>query len=417
MAHHTRRMVPPLEIAKQDNESRLDHHKRIIYGKLVDKTLSDVDYAELSEVVYGQQFSSDVARRMFYGSKRTLDLVEEESARQIGHTAARSVIEELEEKRVEIQKERQRLSDQRREYNKGIASDARFEHLCDIIRASSDKLRPIDCMISQDKIFDTYTSDSEAVLVFSDWHMGMVANNVFNTYNTEVCEQRVSHVVEEASKRIRLNACKRLHVVVLGDLIHGNCHVSARVASEEVAVEQLMHATELLAQAIATLNRCVEETYVYVTYGNHARAVANKSDSIHRDNLERFSGWWLVQRFASDESITVVDCNTNEFLFINACGHDICASHGDLDSVRTSPRLLPTLFNKKYGKNVEYILIGDKHHRESFEELGVTAMICGSLCGTDDYANDKRLYSEPSQLLLIVTPEDGVDAEYRLRCK
>ena len=129
MAHHTRRMVPPLEIAKQDNESRLDYHKRIIYGKLVDKTLSDVDYAELSEVVYGQQFSSDVARRMFYGSKRTLDLIEEERAQQIGQIAARSVIEELEEKRVEIQKERQRLSDQRREYNKGIASDARFEYL------------------------------------------------------------------------------------------------------------------------------------------------------------------------------------------------------------------------------------------------------------------------------------------------
>ena len=88
-----------MEIAKQDNESRLDHHKRIVYGKLVDKTLSDVDYAELSEVVYGQQFSSDVARRMFYGSKRTLDLIEEERALQIGQTAARSVIEELEEKR------------------------------------------------------------------------------------------------------------------------------------------------------------------------------------------------------------------------------------------------------------------------------------------------------------------------------
>ena len=136
-----------MEISRQDNESRLDHHKRIVYGKLVDKTLSDVDYAELSEVVYGQQFSSDVARRMFYGSKRTLDLIEEEKAHQIGQIAARSVIEELEEKRVEIQKERQRLSDQRREYNKGITSDARFEHLCDIVKGSIEDMKNMDALI------------------------------------------------------------------------------------------------------------------------------------------------------------------------------------------------------------------------------------------------------------------------------
>ena len=117
------------------------------------------------------------------------------------------------------------------------------------------------------------------------------------------------------------------------------------------------------------------------------------------------------------QDIHVVRGDTNEFLFVNACGHDICAAHGDLDAVRTSARILTTLFNKKYGKNVEYILLGDKHHRESFEELGVTSMVCGSLCGADDYASDKRLYSEPSQLLLIVTPECGVDAEYRLRCR
>lgn len=43
-------------------------------------------------------------------------------------------------------------------------------------------------------------------------------------------------------------------------------------------------------------------------------------------------------------------------------------------------------------------------------------MICGALCGADDYANDKRLYSTPSQLLLIFNPIDGLDAEYRLKC-
>lgn len=401
-----------LNITKRSGESDFDYHKRIIYGKLVDKTLADVDFAELSEAAYGQQYSSDVARRMFYGSKRTLDIIDQEQLRQ----ADGDTLQALEEKRIEIQKERQRLFDQRREYKKGIASDARFEHLCDIVKNSIEDMKNVDTLIDIHPNFDADFSDSEAVLVFSDWHYSMKTENAFNTYNIEVCKQRVEHVVNMAIERIRLNKCKKLHIVVLGDLIHGNCYVSARVASEEVVADQLMNATELLAQAIFSLSRCVEETYVYTTYGNHARAVQNKQDSIHRDNLERIVGWYLEQRMGQYDNIVIMPENKDEFLFIDACGHDICASHGDLDSVRSSPRLLATLFSKKYGKDIEYILLGDKHHRESFEDLGITATICGALCGADDYASERRLYSDPSQLLLIVTPANGVDAEYRIRC-
>lgn len=401
-----------MELERRSGETDFEYHKRLVYGKLVDKTLADVDYSELSELVYGKPYSSDVARRMMYGSKYTIDLIEESCRGQLPTES----ISEIDGKIIELQKERRKLSDQRREFSKVISSDARWDHLKDIIKSSVETLQPLGCMINQEKLYYDL-SENEAVLCLSDWHYGMVADNIYNTYNTEICKKRVNKIVQDASNRIILNKCKTLHIVVLGDLIHGNCHVSARVASEEVAVEQLMHATELLAQAICELSRSVNETYVYVTYGNHARAVQNKQDSIHRDNLERLTEWWLKQRFENYDDVYIVDSDTNEFLFINACGHDICASHGDLDSVRTSPRLLTTLFNKKYNKNIEYILLGDKHHRESFEELGVTSMVCGSLCGADDYANDKRLYSEPSQLLLIVTPECGVDAEYRLRCR
>lgn len=402
-----------MDLLRKSGESNLQYHKRLVYGKLVDKTLADADYSELAELIYGKPYSSDVARRMLYGSRLTLEAIDKNN---FDNVTDDSIISELETKRLELQKERCRLADQRREYNKCIATDARFEHLCDVVKACADQMQSAGRMVDSDTVNDIYFSDAEAVVVFSDWHVGMVTNNVFNTYNIDICKQRVNHVVSEVIQRIRLHGCKKLHVAVLGDLIHGNCHVSARVASEEVAIEQLMHATELLAQAIGTMSQYVEETLVYVTYGNHARAVQNKHDSIHRDNLERVSEWWLKERFASVENVTIVSSDAHEFLFINACGHDICASHGDIDSVKSSPRLLATLFDRKYGTNIEYILLGDKHHRESFEELGITSTICGSLCGADDYANEKRLYSEPSQLLLIVTPDNGVDAEYRIKC-
>ena len=165
-----------------------------------------------------------------------------------------------------------------------------------------------------------------------------------------------------------------------------------------------------------SLHASVQETTVYMTYGNHARTIQNKNDSIHRDNIERIIPWWLKQRLSCYEKITIAEPSESEFLFLNVCGHDMCAAHGDLDSVKSSPRLLSTLFHKRCGRDIEYILLGDKHHIETFNELGVTSMICGSLCGTDEYANNKRLYSDPSQMLLIVNAPCGVDAEYRIRC-
>lgn len=401
-----------MDIARRDKETDLEYHKRIIYGKLVDKTLGDIDYAELAEAAYGQPYSSDVARRMFYGSKKTLDLVE---AGQM-QAADKETLAQLEEKLIEIRKERLRLSDQRREANKGTAFDARWENLKDTLKTSIDGLKALDTMVSMDAGDASDFSDSEAVLVLSDWHYGMTTDNAFNTYNTEICRQRVNRVVSDAAKRILLNKCRKLHIVVLGDLIHGACHVSARVAAEELAADQLMHASEILSQAIYALSKCVDETYVYTTYGNHARTVQNKADSMHRDNLERIVPWWLEWRLREYKNIFIVPEGKDEFIFVDACGHDICAVHGDLDCVKSSPKLLTMLFNKRYGKDIEYILLGDKHHRESFEELGVTATICGALCGADDYASERRLYSQPSQQLLIVTPGSGVDAEYRLKC-
>jgi len=402
-----------MQVTKLPGESNLDFHRRMVYGKLVDKSLSDMDYTELAELVYGQPYSSDVARRMLYGSRRTLELIDSEG---LASVTDKSIISEIENKKKELRKETQKFYDQRREYNKMVSAEGRLEHLYDSLADSANRLNDTVGVLFNDITgsFEDVT-DNEAVLVFSDWHYGMKANNIFNTYNTDICKQRVKGVVSETIKRIRLHQCSKLHIVILGDLFHGAIHTSARVASEELVCDQIMQVSEVLAQAIEVLSCFVPEVEVYTTYGNHGRTVQNKNDNIHRDNMERLIPWWLKQRLLSYENIIINDESENEYILLTVCGHDMCASHGDLDNVKSSPRLLTTLFSKTYGKDIEYIVLGDKHHRESFEELGVTSMLSGSLCGVDDYANDKRLFSNPSQMLLIMNHQ-GLDAEYRIKC-
>lgn len=402
-----------IELERQTNETALEHHRRIVYGKLVDKTLSDYDYAELAPYLYGKEYSTDVARRMMYGSRTTLDLLDQEDRAASGQDAASYIDARM----LELQKERQRFFDQRREFNKLVRKEARYENLESVIAQAADKLGESGMLLDGSGGICVETdTDNEAVLVFCDWHYGMVTSNIFNEYNTDICRRRVGNIVDQTIQRLALHRCSKLHVIVLGDLIHGAIHVGTRVASDELVADQLMQVSELLAQAIDRLSAYVDELIVYTTYGNHARTVQKKENSVHRDNMERIVRWWLEWRLKQNARVVIAPEEQHEFLFVNACGHDICASHGDLDGVKVTPRLFQTLFSKKYGNNVECVLLADKHHRESFDDCGIVSMICGALCGTDDYANERRLYAVPSQTMLIINKQDGIDAEYRLKC-
>ena len=397
---------------KRVGESDFDYHKRIIIGKLVDKALPDTDYSELSSILYGQQFTSDHVRKMMRGSLHTLELLDKADAEKVRDSSAAA---EIERRTRELQKEKERFYDQRREYNKLIRDDARFEHIMESLRESAKNLsESVGTVFDNRKPFEV-TGDNEAILVLSDWHYGMVTDNIFNKFDTAICRERVKNVMVNAIDRIKLHGCRKVHIVLLGDFVHGGIHVSTRVASEEYIADQLMHVSEILAQCVDEVSNYVDEVVVYSTYGNHGRIIPNKEESIHKDNIERIIGWWLKERLSDNHKVRFED-DRDGYLFINANGHDVCAIHGDIDNVKQSPRLITTLMYKGAGKNIECIILGDQHHRESFEELGVVSMICGSLCGTDDYANDKRLFSTPSQLLLVFD-EDGLDAEYRLKCE
>lgn len=90
-----------MNIERQPQEALVDYHKRLIYGKLVDRTLADADYVELSEKLYGQPYSSDVARRMMYGSRKTLELLD---SQQIAAVEDSSVLSDIDEKIIELKK-------------------------------------------------------------------------------------------------------------------------------------------------------------------------------------------------------------------------------------------------------------------------------------------------------------------------
>lgn len=319
----------------------------------------------------------------------------------------------LKEQIDEFHKAKQQYYDQRREYNKILASDARAENLMEKLIEAANAVPLKD--YSDVFTFKNDSSREEAILCLSDWHYGQVSNNIWNEYNTDICLQRVSKLFDKTASALREHDIKVLHIALLGDFVNGAIHTGCRVASEENTCDQLMHVSEILANFINTISVYVDAVCVYSTYGNHARTIQNKNDSIHSDNMERVIPWWLKQRLKDNHKVNVVDSEYYEFIYLNVCGHNVVCTHGDLDRFKDLGVIVNSLFSKKYGKTIDYTFSGDKHHLESFEQFGVESTLVGSLCGTDEFANSKRLYSNPMQTLCIFTPEDGKLCTYNIK--
>ena len=322
-------------------------------------------------------------------------------------------IKELQSQKDAVYKEKRKLYDQRREYNKLLVSDARSEHLIDELISAANKLNESKPLLFDD-IWMTPNVHKEAVMFWSDWHYGMVTNNLWNTYNTEICKQRVEKFVEISREYIVFNKIDKLNIVMLGDACHGAIHSSCRVQSEEDVCDQLMNVSEIMAEAINELSKVVNHISVYSCYGNHMRTVQNKNDSIHSDNMEKIIPWWLEQRLKDNSKVDIVYSEYKEFTKLNVLGYNICCVHGDLDTIKNIGVTVNTIFNKKFGETIDYTVSGDKHHLEEFEQFDIESILIRSLCGSDDYASNKRLYSKAGQTLMIFNDIYGREATYHI---
>lgn len=322
-------------------------------------------------------------------------------------------------KELQIQKDalykiKRQVSDQRREYNKLLVSDARADNLMEKLIDSANKMNQEHPLVFEEKWFDQ-NIHKEAIIFWSDWHYGMDTDNIWNTYNTEICKQRVKLFVEIAKAFIDLNNIDVLHIVTLGDAAHGAIHTGCRVQSEEDTCDQLMHVAEIMADAIDDLSRSVNHISVHSCYGNHLRSIQNKKDSIHSDNMEKIIPWWFEWRLKNNSKIEIIESEYKEFTKLNILGKNICCVHGDLDkNFKNIGVTMNTIFSKRFGETIDYTVSGDKHHLEEFEQFDIESILVRSLCGTDDYANGGRLYSRPGQTLMIFNDVYGREATYNI---
>ena len=392
---------------RRAGESDLSYHRRLVYGKLVDGTLQDEDYSELSGRVYDRQYNTDVARRMMYGSLKTLQLMDGESEESL---SGQGLLDELESKRVELQKERQKLSDQRVAYNKVVRERARQEELNEIIReAVTCGELPILGRVCERRV----SGDKVLLVSLNDIHYGANINNYWNHYDSDECAARMRRYLSYVEEVAERHDCSKCVVWANGDLISGNIHTSIAITNKENVIQQVMGVSELIAQFLSELTGVFYDISFVSVAGNHSR-LDKKDDALKDERLDDLVEWYLRARLQNLDRIHFDDAERvdSTMYLIDVCGKTYCGVHGDYDCSPSKIQSLQTMA----GRPVYAVLTGHLHHNQSDYVQGVKTVMAGTFMGMDDLCVTRRIYSDPQQML-CVCDDTGIVCQYDVNLK
>ena len=353
----------------------------------------DMGWDEVCDYI-GADIHPDSLRKAFatteYGGYNVAKYLMNKTA----HELTEDMIASLETKKEEEYKERVRLQDARREYNKELREEARYENLIDVMKCAIDEMPNLSFRSKE-----VGSSGVKASLVVSDLHYGALIDNAVNFYNTDVCKERMSMLLDKTIKYCTIHHVKELYVNLAGDLVCGNIHLTSRVEQEEDIIAQTMQVSELLSNFLAELSKHVPSIVVVCVQGNHSRVTPNKKESLNQENFERIIFEYIKMRLPN---IRMLINGAEDWIAYNIGERKMFLEHGDKSSVSSAREKAINLL----GYVPDTIVFGHFHHLEVNDDNGTDVVVNGSVMGSDSYAVRRRLHTQPYQVMQVY---DGAD--------
>lgn len=389
-------------IERLPDENELDFHKRIVLGKLVDKTVDD-DYSELAEKAYGEKSSSDHCRKMMYGSRYTIDLYERFFESLLEDNCEDEILDKIEMANIELKKERIKLNHQRTALNKLINKKAQSEELLELFE---DAIKKIDAPILKPEIRDS-NGEEEIVILLSDLHVGANISNNWCVYNTDVLKLMLEEYISKIIDIQKTHRVKNCVVACNGDLINGSIHKTLQIQNKETITQQIVIASELISQFLIELDQIFEKTRVCFVPGNHSR-VDKKNEALKDERLDTLIEDFIKIKLSNFDTIVFDDYIKPDITFyaISILGKTYLGCHGDYDNSDKIAEL-----EKFYGEPVYGIISAHRHHNSIKNVRGKKLIQGGSFVSTDDYTIQKRIFGQ-SETLVLVCDKDGLKCSY-----
>lgn len=313
--------------------------------------------------------------------------------------------EEISTKMDELYKQQIKTRDAIREKNKTLRDEARIETLIEAVSEVAESMPKFELK------YNVVNGVREAVLMIGDWHYGALVDNFYNKYDTQIAVGRVAKLKEDVLSYCRTMGVKKLNVLNLSDNFEGNIHVSCRVSSEIDIVTQIMQVSELIAEFLKDLSLEIETVNYRSVLDNHSRANKKYNEHIEKENFSRLIDFYLKDRLKETKVNLIFDnIDENIGLFNLDNGKSVAFVHGHLDK---KDKVLVDL-SIATNKIIDYVCLGHYHEAKSYPTGSSRTFINGTLKGVDSYALNNRLFSKPSQTLLVFDNENIINFEVRL---
>lgn len=316
-------------------------------------------------------------------------------------------INKLNASKREAEREKVKLRDERRAWNKLNYADARAEDMLDKL---SDSLVSIGKVQFPNHQINTFTSDNDMVVLLSDLHIGATFDSVFGKFDTDIARERIDKLLSDVINLQRLHNSKNCYVLSLGDQISGIIHKTIQVTNRENVVEQIKIATEIISNFCYALSFHFENVTVISVSGNHSRLTSNKDNAIHDDRMDDIISWAVGLILNDVDNIKVVDDNIDTSIAVfEIRGKTYVATHGDYDGFNRGDTQKLVSMIRKFP---EAWFTGHMHTIAVDEVNEIKMIRGGSLAGSgDDYTIEKRLTGKPSQLVCVLD-DNGIKAYY-----
>lgn len=310
---------------------------------------------------------------------------------------------DIDSKKDELYKQKVKTRDALREYRKHLRDEARIEELKENLYDAHKN--------AEEVVFSKYEhkhkGDKESVVLLSDFHVGIAIENYWNTYNKEVFESRLNLILQKILKYCKINSVGKLTVVSLGDVVSGSIHATTRLAEEMDVLDQTMYVAKAIKNLLYELVDFGLEVDYVSTLGNHDRLNKNYKEHIESESFNKIIDWYINDKI--EDGVLNVNFIANEIdegiAHFEINGEQCFAVHGHNDSPDR------VIMNIIMATNIipKYIFMGHYHHKKTLDFGSATVFVNGSLVGVDEYAKTKRLFSKPSQTMLVFDDGDVID--------
>lgn len=373
--------------------------------------VSDDDWEDIVER-YNLDIHRDVLRKSVSAPLGAYPVYNFMKSKIISKVDDNEILNEIEEKKRELEKERKKLQTVKIEYNKILREQSRKELFYENISETIERLPSPEFK----QIQYSENTNGEYLLAWADVHYGADFVSENNRYSRAECKRRFEFLSAWITNKCVEQKIKKLSIIGLGDDIQGILRLSDIKINDIPVVEAVVEISRLIAGFLNEVSKVVEIEYYHTMASNHSqtRPLTGKPDLI-REDLEFIIGNYIKDLTLNNERINIILSDKDYHSFVLG-GQNILALHGhQIKNLKNSIKDYSMLHRKFY----DLVLLGHLHGGQQFSASeskngNAEIVLVPSFVGSDPYSDSLKVGSKAMAKLYKIQEGCGITENYSI---